>query len=76
MYLKELLCNLGNNNCLAYLLYWACKKLNSSLILSIDSPIVSLKGVEGGFEAAGGGFLSDIMVSLIGLLANDHTNYK
>ena len=29
---------------LSYLLYCACKKLNSSLILSIDSPMVSLKG--------------------------------
>jgi hypothetical protein len=29
---------------IADLLYWACKKLNSSLILSIDSPMVSLKG--------------------------------
>ena len=29
---------------LSYLLYCACKKLNSSLILSIDSPMVNLKG--------------------------------
>ena len=28
----------------SYLLYCACKKLNSSLILSIDSPMVNLKG--------------------------------
>ena len=56
-------CQFNVENQIAYLLYWACKKLNSSLIRSMDSPIVSLKGVEGGLEAeGGGGFLRDIIM--------------
>ena len=36
-----------------YLWYWACKKLNSSLIRSIDSTMFSLKGGGGAWLVGG-----------------------